>query len=61
MTSERANEIERKVIYKHIDNIMMDLEKCEDSNIVFNIGRRIGFMQYDLKRELEKEIKQPTE
>lgn len=58
MTEERAYEIERLVIYKHIDNIMHELEKCEDSNVVFNVGRSIGMMQFDLKKALKEEIEE---
>lgn len=56
MTQERAYEIERLVIYQHIDHIMCALEDCENSNVVFNVGRRLGMMQYDLKKALEEEI-----
>lgn len=58
MTQERANDIERIVIYKHIDNIMRDLEDCDNSNVVFNVGRRLGMLQYDLQQELKKELKE---
>ena len=59
MTIERAREIERKVFYKHLENIMRDLEECEDTNIIFNIGRHMGMMQDALNDELDKEVELP--
>ena len=59
MTIERAREIERKVFYKHFENIMRDLEECEDTNIIFNVGRHMGMMQDALNDELEKEVELP--
>ena len=56
MTQKRADEIERMVIYKHIESIMRELGDCENSHVVFNVGRVIGKMQYDLQRELKKEV-----
>lgn len=58
MKRERAKEIEMIVIYKHIDHIMNNLEECENTNVIFNVGRRLGMMQIDLQKELEKEIKE---
>ena len=59
MTVERAREIERKVFYKHFENIMRDLEECEDTNIIFNVGRHMGMMQDSLNDELDKEVELP--
>ena len=59
MTVERAREIERKVFYKHFENIMRDLEECEDTNVIFNVGRHMGMMQDALNDELEKEVETP--
>ena len=59
MTIERAREIERKVFYKHLKNIMQDLEECKDTNIIFNVGRRMGMMQDALNDELDKEVELP--
>ena len=59
MTIERAREIERKVFYKHFENIMRDLEECEDTNIIFNVGRHMGMMQDALNDELDKEVELP--
>lgn len=56
MTTERANEIEKSVFYRHLSNLKQDLEACEDSHVVFDVGRRIGIMQKDLRDELKKEI-----
>ena len=59
MTIERAREIERKVFYKHFENIMRDLEECKDTDIIFNVGRHMGMMQDALNDELEKEVELP--
>lgn len=59
MTIERAREIERKVFYKHLENIMRDLEECKDTNIIFNVGRHMGMMQDALNDELKKEVELP--
>lgn len=58
MNKERVSEIERKVIYKHLDNLEHDLEGCADSKIAFHVGRTIGMMQRDLVEELNKEVKE---
>ena len=52
MTVERSREIERKVFYKHLENIMRDLEECEDTHVIFNVGRHMGMMQDALNKEL---------
>ena len=59
MTIERTREIERKVFYKHLENIMRDLEECEDTHVIFNVGRHMGMMQDALNDELEKEVELP--
>lgn len=56
MTVERAREIERTVIYRYLDDIMRDLEECENRHVAFNVGRHIGMMQIQLCSELDKEI-----
>ena len=58
MTVERAKEI-KDVFYKHLENIMRDLEECEDTHVIFNVGRHMGMMQDALNEELEKEVKTP--
>ena len=55
MTVERENEIERTVFYRYMNNIMCDLEECENSHVTFNIGRHIGMMHFQLLDELDKE------
>lgn len=55
MTIERAREI-KDVFYKHFENIMRDLEECKDTDVIFNVGRHMGMMQYDLNNELDKEV-----
>ena len=55
MTNERAREIERKVFYKYLENIMRDL----DTDVIFNVGRHMGMMQDALNDELEKEVETP--
>ena len=59
MTIERAREIERMVFYKYLDNIMRDLEECEDTHVIFNVGRHMGMMQDALNDELDKEVELP--
>ena len=59
MTIERAREIERKVFYKHFENIMRDLEECKDTDVIFNVGRHMGMMQDALNDELDKEVELP--
>ena len=56
MTQARASSIEIKVIYKHLDDIMRELENCTDSHVVFSVGRHLGMMQCDLREELEKKL-----
>lgn len=58
MTADRIYEIERNVIYKHIDYIMRELEECNNNHVVFKVGRRLGMMQSDLRKELDKEIEE---
>lgn len=53
MTQERANEIERKVIYVQLNYIPYD---TLDNVSAFHIGKMIGLMQKTLHDELEKEI-----
>lgn len=57
MTEQRKDEIIRHVFYRHIDTMMRDLEKCEDTNIVFYMGLTMGMMYKDLEEELDKELK----
>lgn len=56
MTEARASEIERKVFYRHMEALKCELERCDDSHLVFNVGRRIGLMQKDLRQELNVEV-----
>lgn len=56
MTERRAEEIERKVFYRHIEPIMRILEQCEDTHIVFQIGMEMGRLHRSLSEELSKEI-----
>lgn len=56
MTQRRANEIERKVFYRHIESIMLTLERCEDTHIVFQIGMEMGYLHRSLADELDKEV-----
>ena len=56
MTTERKDEIIRHVFYRHVDTMMRDLEKCEDTNIVFYMGLIMGMMHRDLEEELDKEL-----
>ena len=53
MTSERANEIERKVIYAELNYMPYD---TIDNVSAFHVGRMMGIMQRILHEELEKEI-----
>ena len=57
MTERRAEEIERKVFYRHIESIMRTLEQCEDTHIVFQMGMEMGYLHRSLSEELSKEIK----
>lgn len=54
MTTERANEIMRKVIYA---NLRL-MPKVENSNDAFNVGRMVGAMQEQLEVELSLEVEQ---
>lgn len=53
MTQERANEIERKVIYAELNYMPYD---TIDNVSAFHVGRMLGIMQKTLHDELEKEI-----
>lgn len=56
MTRARMYEIERMVFYRHIESIMKILEPCEDTHIVFQMGREMGYLHNDLIEELNKEV-----
>ena len=56
MNGQRKDEIIRKVFYRHIENIMRDLERCEDIHIVFQLGMDMGMMHRDLEDELSAEV-----
>lgn len=53
MTKERAEEIERLVIYKDLNYMPYD---TIDPVSAFHVGRMLGIMQETLKNELEKEV-----
>ena len=53
MTKERAEEIERLVIYKVLNYMPYD---TIDPVSAFHVGRMVGIAQETLKRELEKEV-----
>lgn len=53
MTKERANEIERKVIYIQLNYMPYD---TIDNVSAFHVGRMLGMMQKTLHDELEKEV-----
>ena len=53
MTEERANEIERKVIYTQLNYMPYD---TIDNVSAFHVGRMLGMMQKTLHDELEKEV-----
>ena len=53
MTKERANEIERKVIYMELNYMPYD---TIDNVSAFHVGRMLGMMQKTLHDELEKEV-----
>ena len=53
MTPERANEIERKVIYMELNYMPYD---TIDNVSAFHVGRMLGMMQKTLHDELEKEV-----
>lgn len=61
MTKQRKDEIERKVFYRHIESIMKILEPCEDTHVVFQMGREIGYLHNDLMEELNKEVEPQAE
>ena len=56
MTEHRAEEIERKVFYRHIESIMRTLEECENTHIIFQIGMEMGYLHKSLSEELSKEV-----
>ena len=53
MKRERANEIERKVLY--IQHNYMPYDTIDNVS-AFNVGRMLGMMQKTLHDELEKEV-----
>lgn len=53
MTPERANEIERKVIYAELNYMPYD---TIDNVSAFHVGRMLGIMQKTLHDELKNEI-----
>ncbi len=55
MTERRAEEIERKVFYRHIESIMRTFERCEDTHIIFQMGMEMGYLHRSLVDELDKE------
>lgn len=57
MTRERADEIVRMVMYRHIDM----MEKPKDSIDAFHVGRIMGMMQRQLEVELAKEVEKEKE
>ena len=57
MTSERALEIERAVIYRHIQDIQEVFKYTEDAEIAFKVGKYVGMIHADLKKELDKEVR----
>lgn len=56
MTEERASEIERSVIYRHIQDIQEVVKYSKDAEMAFKVGKYVGMMHADLKRELNKEV-----
>lgn len=56
MTDQRKSEIERKVFYRHIDSIMITLEQCKDTHIIFQMGMEMGYLHRSLSEELSKEV-----
>ena len=56
MTECRAEEITRKVFYRHIESIMRTLEPCEDTHIIFQMGIEMGYLYRSLSEELSKEV-----
>lgn len=59
MTVQRVDEIERKVIYMSLQYLEDISGRCDDSKVVFHVGRIFGQMQLKLRNELEKEIDVP--
>jgi len=55
MTQQRANEIESAVFYKYLDAVERSLDQA-DTNVVFEVGRTLGYMQKALQDELSKEV-----
>jgi len=55
MTAERANEIERKVIYMELNYMPYDII---DNVSAFHVGRMMGMMQKTLHDELKKEVEE---
>ena len=55
MTQQRANEIESAVFYKYLDAVERSLDQA-DTNVVFEVGRTLGYMQKALYDELSKEV-----
>lgn len=55
MTQQRASEIERVVFFKYLDALERDLDGA-DTNVVFEVGRTLGYMQKALQDELSKEV-----
>lgn len=54
MTQERANEIEKRVIYGNLNYFP---DNTIDSASAFQVGRMVGMMQKTLRDELDKEVK----
>lgn len=58
MTQARADEIVRLAFYEYIDETAnMMVEKCDNSEVAFEVGRYMGLMQKELENELSKEVK----
>ena len=58
MTIDRANEIERKVIYVQLNYMPYD---TIDNVSAFHVGRMLGIMQKTLHDELNKEVENETD
>ena len=57
MKKTRADEIERLIFYRYIDNLIASLTRsCDNSEVSFDFGRYVAMMQKDLELELAKEI-----
>ena len=61
MNKQRADEIERHVIYRHMSDLTFNLEQSNETHVIFHVGRIIGMICSDLKRELESEIERGGE